>query len=219
MVRYKCNINNKNLIHLCKLVQQITFSKMFSSKKFIHLHVVKYSTTSLKIFSNVANYIFSIFCPCHQKMFKTFHSIHRFIFTSSQYNVISRDNVFGLSFHRLLIVFIASFASVCLCKSMFCQVCVFAIVSFAKCYFICLLSISFWQVFFWGTMVVILMKEARSIVGVDDLDFGIRDVAFEAKVFNRYGTFDQIANRNMEDPGYAYFHCDLLDRVVLTIIT
>jgi hypothetical protein len=23
----------------------------------------------------------------------------------------------------------------------------------------------------------------------------------------------------MEDPGYAYFHCDLLDRVVLTIIT
>jgi hypothetical protein len=28
------------------------------------------------------------------------------------------------------------------------------------------------------------------VVVVDDLDFGIKDVAFEAKVFNRYGTFD-----------------------------
>jgi hypothetical protein len=34
------------------------------------------------------------------------------------------------------------------------------------------------------------VKEARLIVTVDDLDFEIRDVAFEAKVFNRYGTFD-----------------------------
>ncbi len=51
------------------------------------------------------------------------------------------------------------------------------------------------------------------------LDFGVRDVAFEAKVFNRYGTFDRIANKNMEDPSYAYLHCDLLDRVVVTIIT
>jgi hypothetical protein len=54
---------------------------------------------------------------------------------------------------------------------------------------------------------------------VDDLDFGIRDVAFDAKVFNRYGTFDQIVDRIMEGQGYAYFHCDLLDRVALTIIT
>ena len=53
---------------------------------------------------------------------------------------------------------------------------------------------------------------------MNDLDFGIKDVAFEAKVFNRYGTFDRIANRSMEDLGYAYLHCDLLDRVALTII-
>jgi len=46
---------------------------------------------------------------------------------------------------------------------------------------------------------------------VDDLDFKIRDVTFEAKVFNRYGTFDQIANRNMEDPNYTYLHYDFLD--------
>jgi hypothetical protein len=39
-------------------------------------------------------------------------------------------------------------------------------------------------------MVVVPMKEDRLIVVVDDLDFKIKDVAFEAKVFNRYGTFD-----------------------------
>jgi hypothetical protein len=46
----------------------------------------------------------------------------------------------------------------------------------------------------------------------------IKDVAFDAKVLNKYGTFDQIANKSMEDLGYAYLHCDLLDRAILTII-
>jgi hypothetical protein len=59
-------------------------------------------------------------------------------------------------------------------------------------------------------MVVVLMKEAILVVVVNDLDFEIRDVAFEAKVFNKYGTFDQITNRSMEYLGYAYLHCDLL---------
>jgi hypothetical protein len=68
-------------------------------------------------------------------------------------------------------------------------------------------------------MNVILVKENRLVVATDDLDFRIRDVAFEAMVFNRYGTFDQIANRNMEDLGYAYLHCDFLDKIVLTKIT
>jgi hypothetical protein len=63
------------------------------------------------------------------------------------------------------------------------------------------------------------VKEARLIVAMDDLDFGIKDVAFEVNVFNRYGTFDQITNRNMEDSSYAYLHCDLLDRAILTTIT
>jgi hypothetical protein len=54
---------------------------------------------------------------------------------------------------------------------------------------------------------------------MDVLDFGVRDVAFEAKVFNRYATFDQIANRNMEDLNYAHLHYDLLDKVALTTIT
>jgi hypothetical protein len=38
-------------------------------------------------------------------------------------------------------------------------------------------------------MVVVPRKETSLVIVVDDLDFGIRDVAFEAKVFNRYGTF------------------------------
>jgi hypothetical protein len=68
-------------------------------------------------------------------------------------------------------------------------------------------------------MVVITVKEVRLVVAVDDLNFGIRNVPFEAKVLNRYGTFDQIANKSMEDPSYAYLHYDLLDRAALTIIT
>jgi hypothetical protein len=46
----------------------------------------------------------------------------------------------------------------------------------------------------------------------------LKDV-FEAKVFNMYGTFDQIANKSMQDPSYAYLHCDLLDRAIQTTIT
>jgi hypothetical protein len=39
-------------------------------------------------------------------------------------------------------------------------------------------------------MVVVPMKEIRIVVAMDDLDFGIKDVAFQVKVFNRYDTFD-----------------------------
>jgi hypothetical protein len=35
-------------------------------------------------------------------------------------------------------------------------------------------------------MVFVLMKEVKLIINVDDLDFRIRDVTFEANVFNRY---------------------------------
>jgi len=47
-------------------------------------------------------------------------------------------------------------------------------------------------------MAILLVKEVKLIVVVDDLNFRIRDVAFEAKVFNEYGTFDRITNRSME---------------------
>jgi hypothetical protein len=51
------------------------------------------------------------------------------------------------------------------------------------------------------------------------LDFEIRDVTFETKVFNRYGTFDWITNKNMKNSNYAYLHCHLLDKAALTTIT
>jgi hypothetical protein len=39
-------------------------------------------------------------------------------------------------------------------------------------------------------MAIVPMKEAKLVIMVDDLNFKIKDVAFEAKVLNRYGTFD-----------------------------
>jgi hypothetical protein len=63
------------------------------------------------------------------------------------------------------------------------------------------------------------MKEARLVVTMDDLDFEIKVVVLEAKVFNKYDTFDRIANKSTKDPSYAYLHCDLLDKAALTTIT
>jgi hypothetical protein len=39
-------------------------------------------------------------------------------------------------------------------------------------------------------MSIIAIKETRLIIVVDDLHFEIKYVAFEAKVINRYGTFN-----------------------------
>lgn len=44
---------------------------------------------------------------------------------------------------------------------------------------------------------VYFCNEDRLIV-VDDLDFGLKDVVFEAKVLNEFGTFDCVANKNMK---------------------
>jgi hypothetical protein len=67
-------------------------------------------------------------------------------------------------------------------------------------------------------MAIILVKETKLVVNVDELDFEIRDVTFEAKVFNKYGTFDRITNKSMKDLSYAYLHYDLLDKATLTTI-
>jgi hypothetical protein len=45
------------------------------------------------------------------------------------------------------------------------------------------------------------------------------DVVFEGLVLNQYGTFDQITKKTMDDPGYAYFYCELLNQVGLNTIT
>jgi hypothetical protein len=36
----------------------------------------------------------------------------------------------------------------------------------------------------------ILIQKVKIVVAVDDLDFRIKDIAFETKVINRYDTFD-----------------------------
>jgi hypothetical protein len=51
----------------------------------------------------------------------------------------SKNSVFSLRFHHLLTLFFYF-----LCNCVILQMYVFAIVSFVKCYFICLLSNSFW---------------------------------------------------------------------------
>jgi hypothetical protein len=57
------------------------------------------------------------------------------------------------------------------------------------------------------------------VVTMHDLDCGVRDVAFEIEVFNRYGTFDHIANKNLEDPSYVYLCYNLLNKATITVIT
>jgi hypothetical protein len=68
------------------------------------------------------------------------------------------------------------------------------------------------------TMSIIVIKEGIMVVVMNDLDYRVQDVAFEANVFNRYGTFNCIAQKNLEDPSYVYLHCDLLDGIALTTI-
>jgi len=66
-------------------------------------------------------------------------------------------------------------------------------------------------------MSIIVVKEAKLFFAMDDLDFKIKDVAFDVKVFNRYGNFDQIANKSMKDPSHAYLHHDLLTTITLNM--
>ncbi len=47
-------------------------------------------------------------------------------------------------------------------------------------------------------MSTIAIKEGKLVVVLNDLDLEIKDVMFEAKVFNKYGTFDWNAYRTMK---------------------
>ncbi len=116
--------------------------------------------------------------------------------------------MFNLNFHFVLMFFASlNFSSVCLVSLIFLLLYLF-VVKFISIYF-----------FFFCTMVVVLVKEVRLVVAVDDLYFGVRNVVFKAKVFNRHGTFDRITNRIMENLDYAYLHCDLLDKATLITIS
>ncbi len=52
-------------------------------------------------------------------------------------------------------------------------------------------------------MFIIALNVNRFIHARDDLEFRVKDVAFETNVFNMYGHFDQIANVIMEDLFYV----------------
>jgi len=39
-------------------------------------------------------------------------------------------------------------------------------------------------------MYIVLVAKVRLVVVANDLDFGIKDFTFEAKVFDRYGIFN-----------------------------
>ncbi len=65
----------------------------------------------------------------------------------------------------------------------------------------------------------IVVQKGRCIVNVDDQDCGVQDVAFEGKVLNRYGTYDRIAKKLIDDPSYTYLYCELLGVIGLTTIT
>jgi hypothetical protein len=67
-------------------------------------------------------------------------------------------------------------------------------------------------------MFIISVKEGRMLVIMNDLNCGVQDVAFEAKVFNRYVTYDYIT-KSLKDLSYVYLHYGLLNKVIMITIT
>ncbi len=120
--------------------------------------------------------------------------------------------VFGLSFqlHYCLLLHLQMFVFSRMCFAKW-------IVVLLHLFVVKSISLSF-TFFVLHNELIIAMIEVRLVLVVNDLDFGIKNVAFQAKVFKKYGIFDQIANKSMGDPSYAYLHCDLLDKVALTIV-
>jgi hypothetical protein len=59
-----------------------------------------------------------------------------------------------------------------------------------------------------------MAERKRMVVSVDEIMEGLRDVAFEGKVLNRYGNYD--STKVIE---FKYLHCDLVDRHGFTTVT
>jgi hypothetical protein len=97
--------------------------------------------------------------------------------------------VLDLSFHN-------SFCIDVFYKLEFFQMCVFVHFCLLNPIFLLLwllvVKFIFVRFFFSCTIVVIIMKEVQLVVVMDDLNFGIRDVMFEVKLFTKYGTFNFI---------------------------
>jgi hypothetical protein len=85
-----------------------------------------------------------------------------------------------LSFHFVLMFFASlSFFKCVFVKSHFSSI------SFVGC------QIHFSKFYFLScTLPIVPVKKVQLVVTMDDLDFGVKDIMFEVKVLNRYGTFD-----------------------------
>ncbi|KAG0595196.1 hypothetical protein M758_UG148100 [Ceratodon purpureus] len=59
-----------------------------------------------------------------------------------------------------------------------------------------------------------MAERRRMVVSVDEIMEGLRDVAFEGKVLNRYGNYD--FTKVIE---FKYLHCDLVDSQGFTTVT
>lgn len=57
-------------------------------------------------------------------------------------------------------------------------------------------------------------SRVRRVVTVDEILEGMRDVAFEGKILNRYGNFD-----SEKVTEFKYLHCDLIDKDGFTTVT
>jgi len=76
-----------------------------------------------------------------------------------------------------------------------------------------------WFSYFTMLSSIVIVHKSKRVVGIDDLNMGFHDVAFEGFVLNRYGIFYHITKKTMDDLGYGYLYCKLFDRVGLIIIT
>jgi hypothetical protein len=66
---------------------------------------------------------------------------------------------------------------------------------------------------------IVVVHKGRKVIGVDDLIMGFCYVAFEGLVLNWYDAFACITKKIMNDLGYIYLYCELLDWIGLTMIT
>jgi hypothetical protein len=66
---------------------------------------------------------------------------------------------------------------------------------------------------------IVVVHKGRRVVGVDDLDIGFCYMAFEGLVLIWYDTFACKTKKMMNDLGYIYLYCELLDWVGLIMIT
>ena len=86
-----------------------------------------------------------------------------------------------------------------------------------------LLFVSFFFFFFFSMANPSIVLKSKVVACMTNIDENCRNVCFESKVLNHYGTFDYLhsnnANKSLDSSTYIYLYCDLIDQECLTIIT